>query len=198
MNTGLDTFLSNVWGPEEGTVFLAVKNHEDNRFKVTKPQLWPTGTKSILGFIEKANVNFDPYYTPGIFLAGSESKEKENGWRAKCLWVDVDGYKDGQSGLERATERLTELGWLPEPSYKIETSPNSQHWYWLLEEYQEAAIINDLNRRLAYYLGADTACWDISHVMRPPYTHNHKPKHQVDGNPPEVKIVHFNGEFYDI
>ena len=198
MNTGLDTFLSNIWGPEKGTIFLAVKNHAENYFKVTKPQTWPDNSASITGFITQANVNLDPYYTPGIFIDGAKSKEKENGWRAKCLWVDVDGGKDGQSGPERARERLAELGWLPEPSYELETSPNSQHWYWLLEEYQEASVINDLNRRLAYFLGADTACWDISHVMRPPFTHNHKPKHKVDGQFPEVKILKFNAEFYDI
>lgn len=197
MSIGLDKFLFDVWGKEEGTVFLASK--KDDLFKVSQPQSWPKAVDSLLGFFKKADVEWDTYFTPGIFKEGSKSKEKDNGWRAKCLWVDLDGYKDGSGTPQQARQQLNELGWLPEPTYEIETSSEkANHWYWILDEYYPAEIINDYNRRLAYYLNGDTACWDISHVMRPPTTHNHKEEHKQDGISPSVSIRTFRGTEYSI
>jgi hypothetical protein len=92
MIEGLEQFLDSVWGPEQGTVFLATKQNAD-LFKVGKPLLWPDIKESILSFIPAANVNWDTYFTPGIFTLDATSKHKDNGWRAKALWVDIDGYK---------------------------------------------------------------------------------------------------------
>src|SRR4030095_6948723 len=100
MNVGLEEFLSHIWGKEPGTVFLAAKR--DDLFRVTKPQIWPENKDAMLAFIGKSNASMDTYYTPGIFKEGSTSKEKNNGWRAKCLWVDLDGYKDGQGSPAQA------------------------------------------------------------------------------------------------
>lgn len=189
---GIAQFLNNVWGEETGTVFLATKQGE--LFKVAKAQNWPEHKENIVQFIMAANTSRDVYFTPGIFKEGSISKEKENGYRAKALWVDVDGYKDGQSGPETASKLLDELG-LPQPTYKIQSSnKGAEHWYWILDKYAPAELINEVNRRLAYYLKADTSCWDISHVMRPPFTINHKPKY----NRPAVDIIKFTAEVHDI
>lgn len=190
---GLEQFLSNVWGDEEGTVFFAQKKTAD-LFSVSRPAVWPTEKATLIPFISMSNANWDTYFTPGIFLPGSTTKEKENGWRTKSLWVDLDGAES----VTRAVRLLSENPWLPEPTYKIQTSIHGQHWYWILEEYIPAAIANNVNRRLTYFLDADKACWDISHVMRPPETHNHKPKHKVDGISPQVTIAVFTGEIHDI
>lgn len=198
MIDGLGKFLDDVWGPEEGTTFLATKPGAD-LFKVSKPINWPASRDSVLSFIPAANVNWDTYFGPGIFELGATSKHKDNGWRAKCLWIDLDGYKDGQSAPQAALQLLIELGWLPLPTYRIQTSSeNAQHWYWILEDYIPAAMVNDLNRRLAYFLKADTACWDISHVMRPPGTNNHKEIHKQDGISPSVTIMEYTGELHNV
>lgn len=188
----LDKFLSDVWGEEEGTVYLATKQSEEV-FKVTTPLNWPLAKDLILGAITQMNANWDTYYSPGIFKLGTTTKHKKNGWRAKALWLDIDGYKDGVSGPQAVLSQLAEVGWLPMPTYQLQTSDSaSGHFYWILDKYYPAEIISDLNRRLAYFLGGDTACWDISHVMRPPFTHNHKEQHKVDGVSPRVTIKHYN------
>jgi hypothetical protein len=197
MIEGLEQFLDDVWGPEQGTVFLATKQTAD-LFKVGKPLLWPDTRQSILSFIPAANANWDTYFGPGIFELGAKSKHKENGWRSKCVWIDIDGYKDGQSSAEAAIKFLIELGWIPLPTYRIQTSPSGEHWYWILDDYITADQVNDINRRLAYFLKADTACWDISHVMRPPFTHNHKPAHKREGISPAVTVAHYSGEVHNI
>jgi KaiC/GvpD/RAD55 family RecA-like ATPase len=197
MSIGLDKFFFDIWGEEEGTVFLATK--KDDLFKVTRPQVWPAIASSIEPALRKYDIEWDTYYTPGIFKEGSQTKAKENGWRAKCLWVDLDGYKDGSGTPQAAREQLAGLGWLPEPTYELETSSElANHWYWVLDQYYPAEVINDYNRRLAYYLNGDTACWDISHVMRPPTTHNHKEEHKIDGVSPVVSIVAYRGTEYNI
>lgn len=197
MEHGLEQFLSNVWGEEPGTVFLAQKKTED-LFRVPPPVIWPEQKETILQFISLSNANWDTYFGPGIFKEGSLTKEKENGWRAKALWLDLDGYKDDQASADAAMAAIHATGWLPEPTYRIQTSLKGQHWYWILDEYVDAATINNVNRRLTYFLDADKACWDISHVMRPPETHNHKDKHKVEGLSPQVTIAHFSGEIHSI
>lgn len=197
MAHGLEQFLSNVWGEEEGTVFFAQKKTED-LFRVPPPVLWPLQKATILSFISMSNANWDTYFTPGIFKAGVTTKEKENGWRAKTLWVDLDGYKDDQAAPEAALATIRETGWLPEPTYRIQTSLKGEHWYWILDDYVDADVINNVNRRLTYFLNADKACWDISHVMRPPETHNHKDKHKVDGVSPQVSIAYFSEVIHSI
>lgn len=193
MAHGLEQFLSNIWGEEEGTVFFAQKKTED-LFKVSKPTIWPAQKETVLQFISLSNTNWDTYFTPGIFELGSLTKEKENGWRTKSLWIDLDGAE----AVTRAVRTLSENPWLPEPTYKIQTSIHGQHWYWILDNYIPAAIANNVNRRLTYFLDADKACWDISHVMRPPETHNHKAKHKVDGVSPTVSIAYFTEEIHNI
>lgn len=188
-NEGLRRFLTRIWGTEQGTVFLASKQTQGGLWRVGSPQVWPDNADNIVKAIVLTNAQKDPYYGPGIYPEGTLTKEKENAWRAKCFWVDIDGYKDKQSAPETALKLLQEAG-LPLPTMQLQTSKiNAQHWYWELEDYVPAAVVNDINRRLAYFLGGDTACWDISHVMRPPFTHNHKPEHMEDGISPPVTIV---------
>jgi hypothetical protein len=190
MINGLEQFFFDVWGKEECTVFLATK--KDELFKVTKPQRWPLAKESLLSFVKAADASWDTYFTPGTFKEDATTKEKSNGLSAKALWIDLDGYKDGQGSPRAARQQLAEIGWLPLPTYEIQSSStNAEHWYWILDKHYPAEIINDLNRRLAYYLNGDTACWDISHVMRPPFTHNHKEVHKKDGISPTVSITQY-------
>lgn len=192
-----EQFLSDVWGPEDNTVYIATKQSEGN-FKVSSPVIWPAHKELILGATIQSNANWDTYYTPGTFQPGTTAKEKEFGLRAKCLWVDIDGYKDTMTNVATALQMLIEIGWLPMPTYRVSTSPQGEHWYWILEDYADAATVNDLNRRLVYFLNGDKACWDISHVMRPPNTHNHKDEYKVDGRSPEVMITHYTGDFHSV
>lgn len=180
----LKVFLTDIWGEESNTIFLAVKPTPDT-FKVSKAIVVPENLDTVVAFIIRESVNQDTYFTPGTFVEGSKGKEKGNGLRAKAVWVDIDGYHDGQGTVTEALELLQALG-LPEPSYRIQSSQEgAEHWYWLLEEYAPAALINHVNQKLAYYLKGDKACWDISHVLRPPFTRNFKEEY----NKPEVKII---------
>jgi hypothetical protein len=186
-------FLTHIWGEEAGTVFLATKPGPD-LFKVERPQRWPLNENNVVQFILAANASRDVYYTPGIFVDTATGKSKEFGRHAKCLWVDVDGYKDGQDAPQAALELIRKTGLIPEPTYRLQSSfESAQHWYWILDEYTPMEVFESINRRLAYWLKADTACWDISHVMRPPFTVNHKYEQR-----PPVDIIAYNSQIYSI
>lgn len=181
----LRIFFTDIWGEEENTVFLATKPTPDT-FKVTPPITVPRDIDKVIAFTVGKSVGEDVYFTPGTFVENATKKEKGLGKRAKAVWVDIDGYHEGQGSVEAALTLLKELE-LPEPSYRIQSSqPGAEHWYWLLEDYAPALLINTVNQRLAYYLKGDKACWDISHVLRPPFTRNFKEEYDK----PEVKIIH--------
>lgn len=196
-------FLAHCWGPEESYVYLATKPEPD-LWKITKPQKWPENRDQIVQFIIAYNAQGkDVYFSPATYVDGAldeegkplgpTAKDKENVKSSRVLAVDLDGYKDSQSAPEAALLILKELG-LPEPTYRLQSSQKAaEHWYWILDRQYPPAEIEDMNRRLAYALDADKACWDIPHVFRPPFTHNHKEiRRNKDGSSPMVTIAHFS------
>lgn len=85
--------------------------------------------------------------------------------RAWCLWADLDTPK--------AVERLA--GFRPCPTLTVGSgSANNRHAYWALSEPLAPVWVERANRRLAYHLGADPKTTDVSRILRPPGSLNHK------------------------
>ena len=192
------TFLDHIWGPRESAKFLATKQkpvtgQEDERlFKIGKAIEWPAHKTIIEQAIIAGNASgVDMYFAPSGFKLGSLTKDKSTADVCRCLWIDIDGYKENQAKTEAALEKLMSEGLVPPPTYRLSSSVHGQHWYWILDDYYTPDIIEDLNRRLAYYLEADRACWNIDRVLRPPFTHNHK-----YDDKPAIDIITFNAQVY--
>ena len=193
------TFLGHIWGPRESAKFLATKQkpvtgQEDERlFKIGPAIQWPSQKNIIEQAILAGNASgVDMYYAVSSFKLGAQTKDKSTAEVACVLWIDIDGYKDGQSSIEAALQKIKDEGLIPLPTYRLSSSVHGQHWYWVLDDYYTPDIIEDLNRRLAYYLEADRACWNIDRVLRPPFTHNHK-----YDDKPAIDIVSFNAQHYN-
>lgn len=73
------------------------------------------------------------------------------------------------------------------PSIAIESSPGRFVGYWFTDK----PVNEELNRRLAYYLGADNSGWDRTQVLRVPGTLNHKYVEK-----PYVRVMWSNGPEY--
>lgn len=190
---GILTFLQHVWGKDESYVYLATKPEPD-LWKITKPQKWPEQADQIVQFIIAFNATGkDVYFSPATYVDNPTAKDKENAKSSRALVIEFDGYKDSQSSPETALEALKGLN-LPEPTYRLQSSQKgAEHWYWILDKHHPPEVIEDTQRRLTYALNADKACWDIPHVFRPPFTHNHKPERKNrDGSSPEVTIAYFS------
>lgn len=190
---GILTFLKHCWGTEDTYVYLATKPEPD-LWKITKPQRWPENSEQIVQFIIAFNAQGkDVYFSPATYVDNPTAKDKENVRSSRVVALDVDGYKDSQSSPEAALLALEAAG-LPGPTYRLQSSQRAaEHWYWILDKFYTADEIEDINRRLAYFLDADKACWDAPHVFRPPFTHNHKPERKLkDGTAPMVTIAYFS------
>lgn len=66
----------------------------------------------------------------------------------------------------------------------VESSPGRAHLFWRLTRQIEPNRAEDLNRRLLIAADADRSGWDLSQLLRPPGTRNHKYE-----NTPSVKLL---------
>src|SRR4051812_46233545 len=81
------------------------------------------------------------------------------------LWAECDGARSVE-----ALQRFT-----PAPALIIGSGSGVNcHAYWPLTEPLAPPAAESANLRLATALGADTACFDASRILRPPGTWNHK------------------------
>jgi hypothetical protein len=78
------------------------------------------------------------------------------------------------------------------PSAVVETSPGRHHFFWRLSRPVAPALGEDLNKRLAYLMGADKSGWDLTQLVRLPGTTNHK-----YAPAPEVTLADLNDRAYD-
>lgn len=75
------------------------------------------------------------------------------------------------------------------PTVAIESSPGRFVGYW----YTDRPATEELNRRLAYMIGADISGWDRTQVLRIPNTRNYKYPSK-----PRVKILWTDGPTYEV
>lgn len=193
-----------MWGKEESKVYLSLKPEPENEdskvFVNSAPLGWPSEAEKIITNIFSHNASGkDVYFSPATYVDEPTGKNKESAKQSRVLVVDLDGYKDGQSAPDVALSLLEAAG-LPKPTYRLQSSQKAaEHWYWVLDKFYLPKEVENVNRQLAYFLNADKACWNIDHVFRPPFTHNHKPlRKNSDGSHPEVTIAYFNKEAYTL
>lgn len=97
-------------------------------------------------------------------------RKKEVCKAGSLVWADLD-YVPDPDKIE------------PPPSCLIESSPGRYQAFWRLEKIVAPDIQEDFSRRLAYQVQADKSGWDLTQLLRVPYTYNMKYP-----QPYEVKI----------
>jgi hypothetical protein len=128
---------------------------EDEFFK------WPSEQDQILDFVARSIAGYDVYYCTQLFTRPERKKE----WAGACptSWADLDHCHPDEL--------------LIPPTITIESSPGRWQALWVYKEAIDPAQAEDVNRRIAYYhraKGADTSGWDLTQVLRVPYTNNYK------------------------
>jgi RepB DNA-primase from phage plasmid len=93
-------------------------------------------------------------------LLTEKRRIKENAAPVLALWVDGDG--------------ATVPPHLPQPTAVVESSPGREHFYWRLARPIPPEEAEELNKRLAYAIGADKSGWDLGQLLRVPGTPNFK------------------------
>lgn len=159
---GLYEFFDQVWKDTEGYVYLPVKSSSGFR-KFMIP--WPRKRDAVVAHVLKwaADETAEVFYSPAIYNSPKPSQENVKGsWVA---WVDFDG--------NAPTSWPTEVA--PVPTLEVQSSTSSKkHCYWELKSFTEPKALQEINRSLAYALGADLSGWDANQFLRPPFTVNRK------------------------
>lgn len=100
------------------------------------------------------------------------------------LWFCVNLLKTGERKKEFATNCM--FAWAdldevdpskvsPAPTAVVESSPGRYHAYWRISgDAVPPDVAEDYSRRIAYSIGADKSGWDLTQLLRVPWTSNFK------------------------
>lgn len=156
----LPNFIEFLFSGMEGQMYVVAKEPDN-------PESWdqvffeyPAQADVAVNAINTYSATHDIYIAPVLYK--SQRAVKENFKVGQVFWCDFDGNMPEQFDIP--------------PSYNIYTSEGGHnHVYWKLDEpCTDAALIEDYNRRLTFKYDADASGWDITQVLRPPYTLSHK------------------------
>ena len=111
-------------------------------------------------------------------LLTKKRRVKENASLMLAAYVDGDGAQPGPS--------------LPAPTAIIESSAGRQQFYWRFTVPIDPNRAEQINKRLAYAMGADKSGWDLTQVLRAPGCRNWKYTPA-----PRVEIVSIKDRAYD-
>lgn len=151
-----DTLFSN----REGYVCVATSDPRapQSRFE-QKFFEWPKQSIALENFIlNTEDRKFNIYFCVNLL----EKQERKKQWvlPQDFLWADLDAVDP------------TVLN--PPPQILIESSPGRWQGIWLLTLELEPSLIEQYTKRIAYGMGADKSGWDLTQLIRVPFTKNHK------------------------
>lgn len=153
----LHVYLETLFEGLDGLVYSPVKTA--TKFEADHWFEWPKQKEQLVQHIQSAVG--DVYISPAVYSAPKATKEYVK--KVQTTWIEFDGQ-----------EEKIDFRNLPVPTLIVQTSfENHSHAYWRLDPTHQTSI-EDLNRRLTYYLGADISGWDVTQLLRPPGTFNHK------------------------
>jgi len=126
----------------------------------------------------------------GIATRDGKGGKKENIVNIPCAWADVD-FKD--TPKTEYAQRIARFAF--RPTLGVITG-GGVHLYWLFKEplqQADSGVLEDVNRRIAYFLGGDFNSCDTARILRVPETTNWK------YDPPRPVVLRHVADFrYDI
>lgn len=158
MMTDLGRHLDFLFKEDSGYVYAPIK--KPNQDWKQKWFQWPTEKPELVDWIITEGLESDVYLGPVIYKEKKVAKDSID--HSNVVWIEFDGKED--------------IKWekLPEPDAIIQTSTSTHlHCFWQMEPLSSDSL-EDINRRITYYLEADSSGWDSTQVLRPPNTINYK------------------------
>lgn len=192
---GLKEFFTAIWGTTiDGFVYLPTKDAKSDSWRKVFFH-WPEHIDHIVNHVLVSTAQgLDSYFAPALF-ENATAANKENVKGTNVLWADFDGTAPSEwpsqpsgdvqgpsecpppkSPAERLAAPARAQDGIPCPSLRVQSSTDGrEHVYWKLDEFtKDIEFVEGSNRSIAYTLRADTGGWDITQVLRPPYTTNYK------------------------
>lgn len=177
----LDQYLDLLYDGLTGLVYSPVKRKGTEK---DWDQVWfkyPDERGALKEHI-RSNVDGDVYISPAVY---AERRATKDGIKTlQTVWVEFDGSE--KINFKEA----------PLPDMIVQTSLSTHlHCYWRIGK-TPLASVEDINRRLTYYLQADYSGVDATQLLRPPGTFNHKRQLPVNlVSPPVGNKTHPVGSF---
>lgn len=156
----LSGFLQFLFNGLEGYAYAPTLDRETDTFRPTFVKV-PENLSRLERHIRESSEETDVYLSPSVFSEPRATKANFTG--SNVVWAEFDGnYAPGTGTVD--------------PSVAIQSSrPGHIHCYWKLDEpVTDAVILENINRAIAYSMGADKSGWDCNQILRPPETQNHK------------------------
>lgn len=153
---------SHVFAGQRGllNIFSGQRSHGDVLEKIKSRYLrLPEHAREAARYAEGESAAGREVYSCAHLLT-RRRRVKENATPLAALYVDGDGAKVGAR--------------MPEPTAILESSPGREQFWWALSEPVAPKKGEELNRRLAYAMGADRSGWDLTQLLRVPGTRNRK------------------------
>lgn len=158
-------------GVSQGYICIAWRDRKTKKFteKFVEHGNW----KQIYELIEEHYTRADMWYCPHVF--GKQQRNKQYVLATPSAWSDLD---------ECEPENL-----LLTPNITVESSPGRYQALWLFAEQVDPFQAEQFSKRIAYFHsedGADKSGWDLTQLLRIPYTFNFKRSQDA---PDQVVIV---------
>lgn len=135
---------------------------------------WPAKKRQVNEFIEQNASSRNLWFC--VNLLEKAERKKEFCLSTNLVWSDLDTTNPDKVD--------------PAPPIVIQSSPGRFQALWRLDERVTPEIAEDYSKRIAYGYrqeGADTSGWDLTQLLRVPYTYNFK--YTNGDNPPEVVLL---------
>lgn len=160
----LDSFFESMFAAQKGYVYCPTtepNNASECDYVFFK---WPEESEDLTRHVLKTRTEREVYFSPVLFKKPELSKE--NIYGTKYVWAEFNGE----------TPDVKTLKDFPTPSFKIRTSqPGHEYWFWQLQFFEkDMSKIQDMVRRIAFFLKADLSAWHHECVFRPPATIHHR------------------------
>lgn len=159
----LEKYTDFIYGDQRGYVYAPIKKDDSWEQKFFQ---WPTQKTEFHDWIHTNSI--DPrsqvYVSPAIYKERRATKADIKS--IQVVWVEFDG----QEHIE-----FTKLGM--KPHMIVQTSSLTHvHCYWRVG-HGDPKVLEEINLRLTYFLGADTSGYDMTQLLRPPDSFNRKPEY---------------------
>lgn len=162
-------FFDYLFGQQKGHLCLATASNSKVDFRQHFFE-WPAQRGIIANFVEEQQNRKNVWFC--VNLLSQPERKKEYCLPSAFAWADLDFIVPTQE-----TDPL--------PTCVVESSPARFQAYWRIEGAPVAAeIAEEFSRKLAYKLGADKSGWDLTQLLRVPWTNNLKYE-----PPAQVKLI---------
>lgn len=163
----LEEFLDFMWGDNQGYAYIPIKEpHKEDADFEAKFFEWPKEKQEAVDYIIRVSPVAEVYFGPALYKKIG-SPVPENILGSQVLWTEFDGNapKGGVLGDK-----------IPHPTMRVRSSNEGhEHFYWKLDRFEtEFEYIENINKAIAYTLQADSSAWDLTQILRPIGTKNHK------------------------